>query len=64
MASLNSNKAHGHNNISIRMLKNVMILFLNLFLTFKQALTTGAFPTEWKKGNIVPCCKKGDKQNI
>ena len=22
------------------------------------------FPSEWKKGNIVPCCKKGDKQNI
>ena len=22
------------------------------------------FPSEWKKGNIVPCYKKGDKQNL
>ena len=22
------------------------------------------FPSEWKKGNIVPCYKKGDKQNF
>ena len=35
-----------------------------LELIFKQALTTGVFPSEWKKGNIVPCYKKGDKQNI
>ena len=35
-----------------------------LELIFKQALTTGVFPSEWKKGNIVPCYKKGDKQNL
>ena len=35
-----------------------------LELIFKQALTTGVFPYEWKKGNIVPCYKKGDKQNL
>ena len=35
-----------------------------LELIFKQALTTGVFPSERKKGNIVPCYKKGDKQNI
>ena len=33
-------------------------------LIFKQALTPSMFPSEWKKGNIVPCYKKGDKQNI
>ena len=31
---------------------------------FKQALLTGVFLSEWKKGNIVPIHKKGDKQNI
>ena len=31
---------------------------------FKQALITGMFPSEWKKDNIVPCYKKGDKQNF
>ena len=35
-----------------------------LELIFKQALTTGVFRSEWKKGNIVPCYKKGDKQNL
>ena len=62
---LNPSKAHGHDNISIRMLKicgNTICKPLELI--FKQALTTGVFPSEWKKGNIVPCYKKGDKQNI
>ena len=35
-----------------------------LELIFKQALTTGVFSSEWKKVNIVPCCKKGNKQNF
>ena len=36
----------------------------SLELFFKQALTTSVFPSDWKKGNIVPCYKKGDKQNL
>ena len=35
-----------------------------LELIFKLALTTGVFPSEWKKGNIVPCYKKEDKQSF
>ena len=65
IVSLNPNKAHGHYNISIRILKicgNTICKPLELIL--KQALTTGVFPSEWKKGNIVPCYKKDDKQNI
>ena len=65
IVSLNSNKAHGHDNISIRMLKICGDTICKpLELIFKQALTTGVFPSEWKKGNIVPCYKKGDKQNL
>ena len=30
----------------------------------KQALLTGVFPSECKKGNMVPIQKKGDNQNI
>ena len=37
---------------------------LPLEMIFKQALLTGMFPSEWKKGNIFPIHKKGDKQNI
>ena len=35
-----------------------------LEIIFRQALLTGVFPSEWKKGNIVPVHKKSDKQNI
>ena len=35
-----------------------------LDMIFKQALLTGVFPSNWKKGNIVPIHKKGDKENI
>ena len=50
--NLGPNKAHGHDEISIRM------------LIFKTCLRTGIFPLEWKKANIVPIHKKGDKQTV
>ena len=63
IVSLNPNKAHDHDSISICMLKICGNNICNpLELIFKQALTTGVFPSAWKKGNIVPCYKKGDKQ--
>ena len=44
IVSLNSNKAHCHDNISIRMLKNCGDTICKpLELTFEQALTTGFF---------------------
>ena len=63
--NLDSSKAHGHDNLSIRMLKICGdSICLPLEMIFKQALLTGMFPSEWKKGNIFPIHKKGDKQNI
>ena len=57
--SLNPNKAHGHDNISIRMFKICGDTICKpLELVFKQALTTGLFPFEWTKGNIVFVKKK------
>ena len=35
-----------------------------LEMIFSQALTSGSFPSEWKKGNIVPIHQKYDKQNL
>ena len=66
--NLNPNKAHGHDNISIRMLKICgSTIYRPLEIIFKEALSTGLFPSglfpsEWKRGNIVPINKKGDKQ--
>ena len=50
IANLNSNKPHDHENISIRMLKICGdIICKPLELIFKQALTTGVFPSKRKK---------------
>ena len=64
--NLNPNKAHGRDTISIRILKTCGdTICTPLDLIFKQSLTTGVlFLSEWKKGDIVPCYKKGDKQNL
>ena len=63
--NLDSNKAHGHDNLSIHMLEICGdSICVPLEMIFKQALLTGVFPSERKKGNIVPIHKKGNRQNI
>ena len=63
--NLDPNKAHGHDNISIRMLKICgSSIYKPLEMIFKQCTETGVFPSEWKKANIVPIHKKGDKQTL
>ena len=53
--NLDSNKANEHDDLSICMLKICgNSICLPLKMIFKQALLTGVFPSEWKKGNIVP----------
>ena len=61
--NLNPSKTHGHDNISICMLILCgSTIYRLLKIIFKEALSTSLFPSEWKKGNIVPVHKKGDKQ--
>ena len=61
--NLDPNKAHGHDMISIRMVKLCdASLCKPLELIFKSCLESGKFPLEWKKANVVPAHKKGDKQ--
>ena len=63
--NLDSNKAPGHDNISIRMLKICGdSIYKPLEIIFRQALLTDVFLSEWKKGNIVPVYKKSGNQNI
>ena len=60
---LDPNEAHGHNMISIRMLKicgEPISKLLEIIL--KSCIRKGRFPSEWKKVNVVPVDKKGDKQ--
>ena len=58
-----NNKAHGYDDISIRLLKICdSSIVRTLSIIFKNCLQTGAFPNNWKKSNVVPIHKKGDKQ--
>ena len=61
--NLEPNKAHGHDMISIRMNKICDTSICRpLELIFQACLESGKFPSEWKKANVVPVHKKGDKQ--
>ena len=65
MQNLNPNKAHDHDNISIRMLKICgSSIYKPLEMIFEQCIETGVFPSEWKKANIVLIHKKLDKQTL
>ena len=61
--ALKVNKAHGHYEISIRMLKLCESAITEpLYLIFKNCLSSNTFPDVWKKANIILVHKKGDKQ--
>ena len=63
LQNLDSNKAHSHDNVGIRMLQLCgNSICKPLELIFKQAMESGFFPSEWKKRNVVPFHKKDDKQ--
>ena len=63
--NLDPNRAHGHDEISIRMLKICGDSICRpLSIILKTCLRTGIFPLEWKKVNIVPIHKKGDKKTV
>ena len=60
---LDPNKAHGRDMISVWMIKICdTSIWRPLKLIFQSCLESGKFPNEWKKANVVPVYKKGDKQ--
>ena len=59
ICKLDPNKAHGHDMISICMLKMSGDAIIEpLFKILKNCLKCGIFPDDWKKGNIVQIFKK------
>ena len=60
--SLNPNKAHGWDEISVRMIKlSDAALVIPLKIIFKNCLRRGVFPEIWKYANVVPVHKKNEK---
>ena len=60
--SLNINKAHGWDEISVRMIKlSDAALIVPLKMIFSNCLRHGSFPEIWKHANVVPVHKKNEK---
>ena len=60
---LDSKKANGCDEISIRMLKLCAHeCSIPLKMLYDMSLETGNYPALWKRGNVVPIHKKGDRQ--
>ena len=65
IAKLDPNKAHGHDKMSIRMIKICSTSICKpLRLIFNHCIESGIYPCERKKANVVPIHKKGDKQTL
>ena len=65
ISRLDPNKAHGHDMLSIRMIKLCgNSICKPLSIIFKACLSEGKFPHEWKKANVAPVYKKGNKQSL
>ena len=65
ISHLDPNKAHGHDMLSIRMIKLCgNSICKPLSIIFNDCLNEGKFPHEWKKANVVPVHKKGSKQRL
>ena len=57
--ALNINKARGHDDISIRMIKICdKSLLKPLIVLFRNSIKSSCYPDIWKKSNIIPVHKK------
>ena len=63
--ALNPHKAHGYDDISIRMIKICdKSLLKPLIILFKNSTKSSHYPDIWKRSNIIPVHKKNDKQLV
>ena len=63
--NLDPNKAHGHDEISIRMLQICdKTICKPLYLIFSSCMESDIFPSQWKMAKVVPAYKRDDKQNV
>ena len=63
--ALDISKAHGHDGISVKMIKIcVDSIAPPLTMIFQNSLAGGIFANDWKKANIVLIHKRSDKQIV
>ena len=61
--ALNPHKAHGYDDISIRMIKICGKSLLEpVIILFKNSTKSFHYPDIWNRSNIIPVHKKNDKQ--
>ena len=65
MRKSDQSKAHGHDKISIRMIKlNDKAICKPLHMIFTSCPEARVFPIHWQKANVVPIHKKESKQLV
>ena len=57
---LNVNKIHGHDDISIRMIKICDESLVRPLSIFRNSSNSCIYPSSWKKVNVIPVHKKDD----
>jgi hypothetical protein len=64
LKNLKVNKAPGPDHCHPRILKEIAdAIVIPLLIIFNQSITTGTVPDEWKRANITPIHKKGERTN-
>ena len=63
--ALNINKAHGHDDISIKMIQICdRTLLKPLIISFQNSVKYSYYPDIWKRPNIIPVHKKCNEQLV
>ena len=62
--ALNINRSHGHDDISIRMIKICDSVLVKPLSIFNNCVRTGTFQYIWKKSNVILVHKKNENQLI
>ena len=61
--NINHNKAHGFDDISVKMIKLCPeLIAIPLKIIFEKCIQQGTFPDTWKRANVQPVHKKNDRQ--
>ena len=62
LQGLNPTKASGPDNLSPRVLKELSLQIAEpLTILFQKSLSDGVVPSDWRRANVVPIFKKGQK---